>query len=68
MAESCKVSSNRELRIIRVGDKSLLTIRSKSAIVEEECFRINLVGNYTLLLPYYLIKAKGYRLKTLKIR
>jgi hypothetical protein len=35
---------------------------------EEERFRVNLVDNYLLLLPYYLIKVKGYRLKILKTR
>ena len=37
-------------------------------MVEEERFRVNLAGDYILLLPYYLIKVKGYRLKILKIR
>ena len=37
-------------------------------IGEEERFRVNLVGNYLLLLPYYLIKVKGYKLKILRIR
>ena len=37
-------------------------------IGEEKYFRVNFVDNYLLLLPYYLIKAKGYTVKILKIR